>query len=74
MKNKKDVFTCFKDFHRDVQTQYGVVVKVLRYDNGTEYANITFRAYLSDQGIQHQTTRPYTPAQTGVAEGRTKIF
>ena len=61
MKNKNEVFACFKDFHRVVQTQYGAVIKLLRYDNGTKYANITFRAYLSDKGIQHQTTCPYTP-------------
>ena len=68
MRKKNEVFACFKDFHRAVQTQYGAVVKVLRSDNGTEYANMTFRAYLSDQGIQHQTTCPYTPEQNGVAE------
>ena len=68
MKNKSDVFACFKDFHKGVQTQYGVVVKVLRSDNGTEYTNTVFREYLSSQGIQHQTTCPYTPEQNGVAE------
>ena len=45
---------------------------VLRSDNGTEYANMTFRAYLSDQGIQHQTTCPYTPEQNGVAERKNR--
>jgi GAG-pre-integrase domain len=35
MKNKSDVFACFKDFHKGIQTQYGAVVKVLRSDNGT---------------------------------------
>ena len=63
-----EVFACFKDFYRAVQTQYGAIVKVLRSDTRTEYANIMFRAYLSYQGIQHQTTFPYTPEQNGVAE------
>ena len=44
------------------------MVKVLRSDNGAEYANITFKAYLLDQGIQHQTTCPYTSTQNGVVE------
>ena len=43
MMKKNEVLSCFKDFHRVVQTQYGAVVKVLRSDNGTEYANMTFR-------------------------------
>jgi hypothetical protein len=33
MKNKSDVFACFKDFHKGVQTKYETIVKVLRYDN-----------------------------------------
>jgi hypothetical protein len=47
MKNKSDVFACFKDFHTGIQTQYGAVVKVLRYDNETEYTNRVFGEYLS---------------------------
>jgi hypothetical protein len=35
MKNKSDVLVCFKIFHKMVQAQYGAVVKVLRFDNGT---------------------------------------
>jgi len=72
MKNKSDVFACFRDFHKGVQTQYGAVVKVLRSDNGTEYTNNVFREYLSSQGIQHQTTCPYTPEQNGVAERKNR--
>jgi hypothetical protein len=68
MKNKNDVLSCFKDFHKEVQTQYGVVVKVLRSDNGTKYTNKVFEEYLSSQRTQHQTTCPYTPEQNEVAE------
>ena len=66
------MFICFKDFHRAVQTQYGAIVKVLRFNNGTMYTNIAFKEYLSDQGIQRQTTCPYTPAKNGVAERKNK--
>jgi hypothetical protein len=72
MKNKSDVFACFKDFHKGIQTQYGAVVKVLRSDNGTEYTNKAFGEYLSSQGIQHQTTCPYTPEQNRVAERKNR--
>jgi GAG-pre-integrase domain len=47
MKNKSDVFACFKDFHKGIQTQYGAVVKVLRSDNGTKYINRAFGEYMS---------------------------
>ena len=72
MKNKNEVFACFKDFHRVVQTQYGVVVKLLRFDNGIEYTNMKFKEYLLDQGIQHQTTCLYTPSQNRVAKRKNK--
>jgi Integrase core domain/GAG-pre-integrase domain len=72
MKNKSDVFACFKDFHKGIQTQYSAVVKVLRSDNGTEYTNKVFGEYLSSQGIQHQTTCPYTPEQNGVTERKNR--
>lgn len=36
MKNKSDVFAYFKDFHKSIQTQYGIVVKVLRFNNVIE--------------------------------------
>ncbi|KAJ6802344.1 uncharacterized protein M6B38_194815 [Iris pallida] len=62
MKNKSEVPSCFRDFHKHVQTQYKAVVKVLRSDNGTEYTNKTLAEYLSAQGIRHQTTCAYTPA------------
>lgn len=72
MKSKGEVFTCFSDFHKSVQTQYGAVIKVLRSDNGTEYTNQALRGYLSAHGIHHQTTCPYTPAQNGVAERKNR--
>jgi hypothetical protein len=44
--NKSDVFACFRDFHKRVQTQYGTIMKMLRSDNGIEYTNNIFREYL----------------------------
>jgi transposase InsO family protein len=68
MKNKSEVFVCFKHFHNAAQTQYGTVVKALRSNNVTEYTNKAFREHLSAHGIHHQTMCPYTPAQNRVAE------
>jgi hypothetical protein len=46
MKNKSDVLACFIDFYKEIQTQYGAVVKILRSDNETKYTNKTFGEYL----------------------------
>lgn len=40
----------------------------MRSDNGREYVNHSFRAFLKEKGIKHQTTVPYNPEQNGVAE------
>jgi Integrase core domain/GAG-pre-integrase domain len=72
IKNKSEVFDCFKYFHRSIQIQYGAVVKVLRSDNGTKYTNRIFREYLSAQKIHHQTTCPYTPAHNKVAKRKNR--
>ncbi|XP_073117115.1 uncharacterized protein [Elaeis guineensis] len=53
-------------------TQFGVKIKILRSDNGTEYINQEFRAYLQTHGILHQTTCVDTPAQNGVAERKNR--
>src|SRR4051812_22707513 len=63
---------CFQHFDSFVRTQFDKRIKVLRSDNGTEYTNRKFGAYLSSQGIQHQTTCHDTPAQNGVAERKNR--
>ena len=55
-----------------VCTQFDTKIKILRTDNGTEYLNHTFDAYLESYGIVHQTSCPYTSAQNGVAERKNR--
>jgi hypothetical protein len=47
MKNKSDVFVCFRNFHKSIQTQYGAMIKILRSDNDIEYTKKMFKEYLS---------------------------
>jgi transposase InsO family protein len=72
MHHKDEVFHCFQNFHAYVKNQFQVQVQVLRTDNGTEYLNTTFGAFLSEQGILHQTSCPDTPPQNGVAERKNR--
>ena len=72
LKNKSDVFECFRDFHNLIMTQYNACVKVLRTDNGTKYVNKEFDEYLSSFGIIHQTTCPGTSEQNGLAERKNR--
>ena len=72
MKHKSEVLRCFQDFHRMVATQFDSKVRILRTDNGAEYVNKEFAAYLSEEGILHQTICPGTPPQNGVAERKNR--
>ena len=43
-------------------------------DNGTEFKNYTLDEFLSDEGIKHQYSAPYTPQQNGVAERKNRTL
>ncbi len=68
MKGKNEVFSCFQQFHKMLNTQFDAHVKILRTDNGTEYINRVFQEYLKSHKILHQTSCVNTSAQNGVSE------
>lgn len=68
VKHKSDVLNYFKEFARSVKNKFNRQIKVLHTDNGTEYCNHEFKSFLLKEGIQHETTAPYTPQQNGRAE------
>jgi len=72
LKSKSEVFSCFKSFHAMVCTQFDSNIKILRSDNGTEYIDKSFRAFLDENGILFQTTCVGTPQQNGVAERKNR--
>src|SRR5436189_2886207 len=61
LQQKSEVTKCFQYFNTYVRTQFDKRIKVLRSDNGTEYTNKEFGAYLSS-----------TPAENGVAESNNR--
>ncbi|XP_073844139.1 uncharacterized protein, partial [Musca autumnalis] len=63
-----ETFEKFKEFKEMVERQTGRKIKCLRSDNGTEFVNNNFNAYLKEHGIVRQLTVPHTPQQNGVAE------
>ena len=56
------------DFANEAQCQHNAKILTIRSDNGTEFKNYTLDEFLSDEGIKHQYSAPYTPQQNGVAE------
>lgn len=68
MTRKDEVLSNFKILNSLFKNQYGQGVKILRTDNGGEYINSSFKEYMEAEGIIHQRTVPYNPAQNGIAE------
>lgn len=68
LKNKSEVFDCFKLFHSRLCNETGQSVKTLRSDNGGEFMGTEFESWLAARGIRHETSVPHTPEQNGVAE------
>lgn len=68
IKHKSDVLDCFKKYVQIVKNKFQHNVRILHTDNGLEYINQEFKAYLDAEGITHERTAPYTPEQNGRAE------
>lgn len=68
IKHKSDVLDMFKVYCSLVKNKFGRGIKYLHVDNGKEYCNREFEEFLSREGIELETTAPYTPEQNGRAE------
>ncbi|GMF28367.1 unnamed protein product [Phytophthora fragariaefolia] len=68
MKAKSEVLSKFKIYKAAMENATGKTIKRLRSDNGGEYTDKLFKAYLNRNGIKHEKTVPYTPQQNGLAE------
>ncbi|CAL5350327.1 unnamed protein product [Camellia sinensis] len=72
MKDKSEVFSVFRTFHKMICTQFGATIKIFRSDNGGEYIDSGLEQYFSTHGIIHQTSCTNTPQQNGVAERKNR--
>ena len=68
LKSKDGVLTAFQSYRARAEKSSGREIKALRSDGGGEYLNREFKKYLSEAGIQHIVSPPYTPSQNGLAE------
>lgn len=68
LKHKNQALSCFKEFKIMAENQTNVKIKTLRTDNGGEFCSLLFEKFLTDNGIIHQKTNPYTPQQNGMSE------
>ena len=55
-------------FSSRASTNFGVKIKHIRSDNGTEFKNTSLNEYPDMLGVTHELSAPYTPQQNGVVE------
>jgi transposase InsO family protein len=63
-----------KGFLRRAQNEFGLRIKKIRSDNGTEFKNSQIEGFLEDEGIKHEFSSPYTPQQNGVVEMKNRTL
>jgi len=63
---KSQVSSIFPQFKMLVEKRFQSTINALYSDNGGEFLGL--KTYLSNHGISHYTTAPYTPQQNGVTE------
>jgi transposase InsO family protein len=59
---------------RRAQNEFGLRIKTIRSDNGTEFKNSQIEGFLEDEGIKHEFSSPYTPQQNGVVERKNRTL
>jgi transposase InsO family protein len=59
---------------RRAQNEFGLRIKKIRSDNGTEFKNSQIEGFLEDDGIKHEFSSPYMPQQNGVVERKNRTL
>jgi transposase InsO family protein len=63
-----------KTFVRRAQKEFGLPIKKIRSDNGTEFKNTQVEEFLDEEGIRHEFSTLYTPQQNGVVERKNQTL
>ena len=72
MKNHSELFSHFTAFFAEIQTQFHVLVQILRSDNAKEYLSEPFQSFMLQHGILHQTSCVDTPSQNRVVKRKNR--
>jgi transposase InsO family protein len=74
LQEKTQTQETLKGFLRWAQNEFGLRIKKVRSDNGTEFKNSQIKGFLEDEGIKHEFSSPYTPQQNGVVERKNRTL
>jgi transposase InsO family protein len=74
LQEKSHTQETLKGFLRCAQNEFGLRIKKIRSDNGTEFKNSQIEGFLEAEGIKHEFSSPYTPQQNGVVERKNRTL
>jgi hypothetical protein len=74
LQEKSQTQETLKRFLRRAQNEFGLRIKKIRSDNGTEFKNSQIEGFLEEVGIKHEFSSPYTPQQNGVVERKNRTL
>jgi transposase InsO family protein len=74
LQEKSQTQETLKGFLRRAQNEFGLRIKKIRSDNGTEFKNSQIEGFLEGGGIKHEFSSPYTPQQNGVVERKNRTL
>ena len=72
LKGKSETIPILQKFYKMIQTQFGVQVRVIRSNNGTEYFNESLSTFFTQNGIIHKSKCVDTPQQNFVVEQKNR--
>jgi hypothetical protein len=74
LQEKSQTQETLKRFLRQAQNEFGLRIKKIRSDNGTEFKNSQIEGFHEEEGIKHEFSSPYTPQQNGVVERKNRTL
>jgi transposase InsO family protein len=74
LQDKSQTQGTLKGYLRRAENEFGLRIKKIRSDNGTEFKNSQIKGFLEEEGIKHEFSSPYTPQQNGVVEGKNRTL
>jgi transposase InsO family protein len=74
LQEKSQTQETLKGFLRRAQNEFGLRIKKIRSDNGTEFKISQIEGFLEDEGIKHEFSSPCTPQQNGVVDRKNRTL
>jgi transposase InsO family protein len=74
LQEKSQTQDTLKGFLRRTQNEFGLRIKKIRSNNGTEFKNSQIEGFLEEEGIKHEFSSPYTPQQNDVVERQNRTL